>query len=104
VTVQDNTVSAYDSMGILAQGAVGTVMIHDNSFTGDPGSVGIVIFGDVVTTVADNSATGGTNGGAGINVNGVQYAVVTRNHLSGNDYGIQIFTQEGAQLRQQHNC
>ena len=95
VTVRDNTVSAFDSMGILAQGTVETATIHDNSFTGDPGSVGIMIFGGVITTVSDNSATGGTSGGAGINVNGVQYAVVTNNHLSGNDYGIQVFAQQG---------
>lgn len=95
VTVRDNTVSAYDSAGILAQGMVGTAMIHDNSFTGDPGSTGIELFDGVTTTVADNSATGGTNGGAGIGLSGVQYAVVTSNHLSGNDYGIQVFTIQG---------
>lgn len=95
VTIRNNTLSAYDGVGILAQGTLAKVMIHNNSFVEMPGSAGIILFDGLVTTVSENTVAGNPNAFSGILVNGVSNAIVTHNHVGNDAYGITLYTFTG---------
>jgi parallel beta-helix repeat protein len=98
VTIENNTVSAYDFSGIFASYPLAKVTIRNNSAVGQRGTAGIILFFDVVGTVSENSLvdnTDSTVGGSGIDVVGVHNAVISGNHLGRNGYGIAFYSFQG---------
>lgn len=104
VTVQNNTVSAYDESGIFASLPMAQTTIRNNSILG-PGSsntsttaTGITLFDDVMATVSGNFIADNTNGlfgQNGIDVVGVNGAVISKNVLGNNGVGIAFYTFTG---------
>jgi parallel beta-helix repeat protein len=102
VSIQHNTVSAYDFGGIFASYPQATVNIQKNSVVG-PGEIsvstgGIILFDDVVATVSENSVVDNPSAAlssAGIDVVGVENVVVSRNTFGNNAYGIAFYTFTG---------
>jgi len=102
VTIQNNTISAYDGSGISAAMPMEKATIRDNSIVGlgsinvQYGTQGIILFYDVAATVSGNSAVNNlVRGSYGIGVVATGGAVISKNFLGYNDYGIGFYTFSG---------